>query len=259
MPKQKAKSKKQKPKVINVHNFELKLSEIPKSPIIIEGFPGFGFVSTIVTSYLVDHLNAKPIGSAFSKKLSPLIAIHQNKIINPIEILYDKEHNLLIVQAATTVDGMEWDIADMLLELGRLTKAKEIISIEGVTSMQLEASQPKLFFYTNTPAIESKFLANNIERLNEGIIVGVTGALLLKAESFPVSCIFVESHANIPDNKAAAEVIKFLDAYLGLSIDYKPLLEKAKRVEAKLKQLIQQAMFVANTRKKKHEEIGYAG
>ena len=40
---------------------ELKLDKKPKNPIIIEGFPGFGFVGTIATEFLIDHLNAKPI------------------------------------------------------------------------------------------------------------------------------------------------------------------------------------------------------
>jgi predicted ATP-grasp superfamily ATP-dependent carboligase len=216
---------------------ELELKEVPKGCTIIEGFPGFGFVSTIVTNYLADHLDAKPIGDVFSSKLMALVAIHEGKVVNPIEILYDKKHNILIVQASTTVNGLEWDIADMIIELAKVTQAKEVLGIEGVMSTTTK-NEPRLFYYTNAKQIEQKMSTTGMQRLEEGIIVGVTGALLLRAKTMPVSCIFVESHANIPDNKAAAEVIKKLNTYLGFDIDYKPLLEKAKKVEARLKQLL---------------------
>jgi len=204
---------------------KLELRKIPKKCTIIEGFPGFGFVSTIATSYLAEHLNAKPIGDIFSTSLNALVAIHEGKVINPIDILYDKEHNILIVQASTLVNGLEWDIADSIIELAKITEAREILSIEGVMSTA-EKPEPGIFYYTNNRDIDRKMSNVGIKKLEEGIIVGVTGALLLRAGDTPMSCIFVESHANIPDNKAAAEVIKKLDeskiGVLYLTKDIKP-------------------------------------
>ena len=42
----------------------------------------------------------------------------------------------------------------------------------------------------------------------------------------------------MPDSEAAARVVKVLDDYLGLKIDYKPLIAAAKKFEEMLKQLI---------------------
>ena len=238
-------------------DIRLELKKIPKKCTIIEGFPGFGFVSTIATSYLAEHLNAKPIGDVFSKKLNALVAIHEGKIIDPVDILYDEKHNIIIVQASTLVNGLEWDIAESIIELAKVTEAKEILSIEGVMSTTGKA-EPGLFYYTNNEKIAQRLSNININKLREGIIIGVTGALLMRVRKIPISCIFVESHANIPDNKAAAEVIKKLDDYLGLNIDYKPLLEKAKKVETKLKQLLR-SMTAAKNGKKMKEDFQYTG
>ena len=52
---------------------ELILHEKPKRPIIIEGFPGIGFVGTIAVEYMINHLKTRSIGYIFDEmKLSSL-------------------------------------------------------------------------------------------------------------------------------------------------------------------------------------------
>ncbi len=212
---------------------KLELDEKPLKPTIIEGFPGFGFVSTIVTEYLIKSLDAKPIGRINSEKISPIIAIHDSKVIHPLEIFYDKKTNIVIVQAITPIEGLEWEIAESILKLAKETKAKEIIGLEGVNTMNpqnINLNDPQVFYYTN-----KKSKLKDIKELNEGVILGVTGALLTKVKDTPFTSFFVEANSNFPDNKAASKIILALDSYLGLKIDYKPLIEKAKEFEDKIK------------------------
>ena len=77
-----------------------------------------------------------------------------------------------------------------------------------------------------------------LERLKNGIVMGVTGVLLLKEKEMPLSCLFVEAHPNMPDSKAAGEIIKVIDQYLGLDIDYKPLMKIGEAVEDKIRELV---------------------
>jgi predicted ATP-grasp superfamily ATP-dependent carboligase len=92
--------------------------------------------------------------------------------------------------------------------------------------------------------------------LEEGIIMGVTGALLMKSAS-PLSCLFVEAHSQMPDNKAAAKLIESLDKYLKLELDPAPLLDKAKEMEVKIKDIMGK---VAETKDAKEEkQLSYMG
>jgi len=194
---------------------KIELSEKPKNPVIIEGFPGFGFVSTIATEFLIKHLNAKRIGSISSNKLSPMAAIHKSEVIDPLEIHYDKKHNIIILRALTKISGVEWEIADTLIELAKKLRAKEIISLEGIASEKL--AKPQVYYFTKLGKIKKKFESVNLTSLEEGIIVGVTGVLILKAKEIPLSCIFVEANPSFPDSRAAGEIIKVLDSlYLKL-------------------------------------------
>lgn len=232
----------------------IELKEKPKNPIIIEGFPGFGFVSTIATEFLIKHLNAKRIGKIYSSKLTPVAAIHNSEIIDPLEIYYDKKTNIVILRALTNISGAEWEIADMIMALAKKFKAKEVIGIEGIAS-EKTGKGSKVYYYTNLK--NKKFEQIKLENLKNGIVVGVTGVLLLKSKELPLSCVFVEADSSLPDSRAAGEVIKVLDSYLGLKIDYKPLIKTAEEFETKLKDLIVRTKKTAD--KKVEKDTSYLG
>jgi uncharacterized protein len=227
----------------------------PKNPIIIEGFPGFGLVGTISTEFLIKHLNAKKIGSIWSENMIPFATVHDSKIVDPVGVYYDKKNNIVIIHSMSPVKGLEWKIANVILDLAKKWNAKEIISIEAIGSR--EQNSIKSYFYSNKENTKKRFEIIGLQPLKEGMIVGVTGALLL-GDSNKVSSIFVESHISIGDSKAAAQVIKILDDYLGLKIDYKPLLRTAQNFEDTLKKLINKSKKI-KLNKERREDLNYLG
>ncbi len=232
---------------------EVILNQKPKNPIMIEGFPGFGFVSTITTEFLIEHLNAKLIGRIDSDKLMPMVAIHNKNLLEPLGIYYDKSHNIIIFHAVTNMQGLEWEIAEKLTMLSRELKTKELISVEGVAA---QSEENNAYCYACNEEIEKRFRKIKVEPLKEGIIMGVTAALLLKARC-PISAVFVETHSGLPDSRAAAKAIEILDKYLNLKVDYKPLLEKAEQFENKLKFLMEQQTKAQEQKDRK--ELSYFG
>jgi len=230
------------------------LRQKPKNPIIIQGFPSFGLVGTIATGFLIDHLNAKPIGEIVVKEVAPMLAIHKNTMIKPLEIYYDKKNNIIILNALMNVNGIEWAIAETILKLADDLKAKEIITLEGVASQEM-TNQPKAFFYSTK--CSEKLKKEGLSALDEGVILGVTASLLLKNKNTNISCIFAETHTDLPDSKAAAKAIEVLDKYLGLKVDYKPLLKKAEEFEGKLKGMMEKGKKSVQLAKEK--EVNYMG
>jgi len=228
---------------------QIELTKKPKNPIIIEGFPGFGLVGNISTEFLIDHLNAEQIGSIRIEESSPMIAIHSGKVIHPIGIFYDKKNNIVIVHVIANAQGIEWKIAEVIKQLAKDLDAKEIICLEGVVGGD---DKSRSFYFANNKEGDRKFNALKIEKLNEGIVVGVTGALLLE-QNIPVSSIFVETHSAMPDSKAAAKAIEVIDKYLGLQVDYKPLMKQAEEFEKKLKSLMAQKNAVVTEQEKKEK------
>lgn len=231
---------------------KIQLSYKPRSPIIIEGFPGFGLVGTIATEFLIKHLKAEPIGKIRSDKLMPIAAIHENKIVEPIGIFYVKKYNLVIIHALSNIRGLEWKISNIVMKLAKDLNAKEIISLEGVGNPNAKLNT---YYFTKDKNKAEMFKKIGLIPLNEGIVMGVSGALMLKSSK--ISCIFVESSMGLADSKAAAKIIEVLDRYLGLKVDFKPLLKAAKEFEGKLKEAM--AQQAQHSHVKKDKNLDYMG
>ena len=235
-------------------HMKLELTHKPKNPIVIEGFPGFGLVGTIATEFLIKHLGARKIGSIWSGELMPIVAVHDAKVVEPLGIFYDKKTNLVIIHALSAVRGLEWKISEAILELCKILKAKELISLEAIGST--EDTSIKTFYYTKMDKKKKLFENIGMEPLKEGMVMGVTGALLLKSKDL-MSCIFIESHVGMGDSKAAAKAIEILDKYLGLKVDYKPLLKAAVEFEQTLKRIMEKGKKAEGAKQKR--ELTYLG
>jgi uncharacterized protein len=238
----------------------LELKKKPKDPIVVEGFPGFGLVGTIASEFLISHLNCEMIGSLYFEDLPATIAIHEGKVINPVSIYYNKKYNLVIIHSISGAQGIEWKAADAVLEVCKQIGAKEIVSLEGVGAAGMEETETEAkssaFFYSTCKDCTKKLKSIGIEQLGEGIIMGVTSALVLKA-GIPMTCLFAETHSNLPDSKAAAKIVEVLDKYLGLEVDYKPLLKQAEKFEEKLRGLLEKGTKAQQLKEKK--TMSYVG
>ncbi|MFW6013925.1 MAG: proteasome assembly chaperone family protein [Candidatus Nanoarchaeia archaeon] len=231
----------------------MELTKTPKNPIIIQGFPGFGLVGTITTEFLIRHCKCELIGKMWFEDLPAALAIHKGDIIHPIGIYYNEDYNLIILHSISGGQGIEWRIADFLIELGNKLDATEFLCLEGV-GLTEEKEQPDVFFYSSTKERKKYMDEKNLTQLNEGVMMGVTSALMLKAQR-QVTTLFVETHSDYPDSKAAAELIKALDKVLDLNVDPEPLYESAKVFEENFNKIIKQNQ----TTKKKKEQMHYLG
>lgn len=201
---------------------------------IIEGFPGFGLVGTIVTEYLLDHLECELIGTFESDDLPPTVAIHKGEIIHPMGVFYNEKYNLIILHAILDIAGLEWEMAQCVTELAQKTNAKEMISIEGVSA---EGEDNTLYYFGN-----KEFEKLGAKPIEESVVMGITATLLLKQKD--LSCLFAQTNSKLPDSRAAAKIIEFLDTHLNLEVDPKPLLMQAELFEKKVSGIMQKTQKV---------------
>lgn len=234
---------------------ELSLRQKPKNPIIVQGFPGFGLIGTIATEFLIEQLKAVPIGKIKVTEMPAMVALHEEKVVQPIGVYYDKKTNIVIIHVVTPLKGIEWKLAEIIAKLARDLKARDVISLEGVSS-PFEIEETQCFYYCTEPGQAKKLEKVSVKPLREGIILGVSGALMLES-GIPLCCIFVEAHSAMPDSRAAAKIIEVLDVYLNLKIDVEPLMAQAEKFEKKLKGIMEQSKRATEEQEKK--SLNYVG
>lgn len=236
---------------------KVELIKKPKAPTIIDGFPGFGLVGTIATEFILDHLKCEKIGTITDENFPPMVAVHNGKVVDPLGIFYSKKYNLIIIHAVTATQGLEWKITEAIFDIAKQLKAKEIVSLEGIGTTT-PSDETNVYYFADDKKRAAKFEKSGAKELKEGIVMGTTGLLLLKAKAVaPVSVIFSETHSKLPDSKAAAKLIEVLDQYLGLKVNYKPLLKQAENFEDKLKDLLSKGKQMSDEQKSK--KLSYVG
>jgi predicted ATP-grasp superfamily ATP-dependent carboligase len=190
-------------------------------------------VGTITTEFLLEHLKAELIGEFQYDELGPIVAIHKGNMVNPMAVWYVPSRNIVILHTILNVKGFEWEIADEIIKMAQKMKAKEIIGLEGVATD--DASEDVKVYYSGDKKIE----ATGALPVKESIIMGVSASLMLRYKK--INCLFAAAHSQLPDSKAAAKLIEILDKYLGLKVDYHPLLKQAEEFENKIRTIIQQS------------------
>lgn len=238
---------------------DIKLSKDVSNARVLSGFPGFGLVATIASEYLIEHLEGEVVGKYWFEDLPAQLAIHEGKIINPITLFYSEKYNLLLIHAISGTQGIEWKAANFVREMCKKVTAQELITLEGVAvSSQQDGSDeaPNAYYHSNTRDSVPELEEASEGKLKEGIILGVTASLMLTT-SMPMTNIFVETHSQLPDSKAAAKLIEILDKYLGMNVDYEPLLQTAEKFEQKLKGILEQSQQAQETKNTK--DLSYLG
>jgi len=231
---------------------DINLTEKPKGATIIQGFPGFGMVGSVATEYLLDYLSVRPIGTINVKEIPPMVAIHKGILIPPIGVYYNEKYHLVILNFLTKGDNSEWQFTDIIKEIATQIEAKEIISLEGVAG---QIDEQKVFAFSNTAEKITQLKEKGFDILEDSVIMGVSAALMLK--KVEITAFFALTLSTLPDSNAAAELIKSLDKYLNLEIDYNPLYEQAKMFESKIKEIMSKSK-VASFEKEK-SMLNYLG
>lgn len=233
----------------------MELWEHPKRCRMVIGFPGFGLIGTITTEFLLDHLETRQIGRILFKELPSTLAVHKGKVMDPIGIYYNEKYNIVVIRGLVASSGIEWQIAEEIEKIVNALDPYDIVDIEGVSSQTVE-DEPKVYYYSNVDEKRKKMASLGYTELTEGIIMGVTSTILLKVKK-DMLCLFAETHSELPDSKGAAKIIEAMDKFIGLDIDYKPLMDQAVIFEQKLKDMMNKSMTVQKEADKKN--LSYVG
>ncbi len=197
---------------------------------LITGFPGFGYVGTIATRYLVSKLNAVKIGDVLTKYMPDFTALEDYGLMTPYEVFMVKEKKLLILvnnalpqppeRLAYALNFVEW-----FKEIGG---SRAILA--GGLNIKYKVGEEE-FRWIATEGCEWRFSEPQIDK---GLyIVGPLALFLiaLKLKKVPTLVVLPYTEPSKYNPRAAAVFIKKVNEILDLSVDVADLLQYSKLVE----------------------------
>ncbi|MGI0128687.1 MAG: proteasome assembly chaperone family protein [Thermoplasmata archaeon] len=219
--------------------------------VVISAFPSAGLATIVAGHYIVRVLQLPRVARFESKDLAP-IAVVQGGIVNPTIRVYGRSDLALVLSEFPPTPSQANAIAETILERAERQKARAIVCLEGVVPQPEEEpseeagetapadGQVWAAFSRKDPAFTRAFEAAKARSLEEGVIGGVSGALLVQGmgRSVPVAVLLVSARVaeGLPDHRAGAALIETLDRLLPeLKIDTGPLRAQAEQIEKALR------------------------
>jgi uncharacterized protein len=218
---------------------------------LLSAFPSAGLATIIAAHYMVRALKLPRTGRFDSPDLAP-VAVVQGGEVHPTIRVYGRPDVGLIVSEFPPTPTQATAIARAILDNAEKRGARAVLCLEGVvphpegddgSSSDAAEDSPEQVWVTfsrNEPAFRAPFEAAKARLLEEGVIGGVSGAMLVQGigRRVPVAALLVSSRVadGMPDHRAGAALIEALDRLMPeLQIDTGPLRAQAAQIEKALR------------------------
>ena len=235
--------------------------------LVVCCFPSVGMVSSVVAHFLIDHLNLEFVGGVAHPKLPAICLVQDGVQLPPIrayagepicklEGVCDKV--LLLMSELIVPDPLVHEIVSSLFEWSKEQNAAMGILIDAfaMKGMKggLNGNEPLVEYEDTedvdvlgvaaTPKMAEILQGMDIKLLEQGVIKGMTGAMLSEGSSRKrnIMSIMVEADPRFPDARAAAVIIEHLNKMLPVAdLDHEPLLAEAQQLEDQIRSMMEGA------------------
>lgn len=218
--------------------------------VILSCFPSAGLAGIVAGHYMIRSLNLPRIGMFESTEPSPLAVIQSGRVNPPVRA-YGRADFAVVLSEFPQSPSSASAIARTIMDGAEARKARLIICFEGVVPQPVEEpdapakEEEKVWVVTSRsdPTLDRAFTLAYAHALEDGVIGGVTGSLLVAGltHTIPVAALLVSARPTegYPDDRAAAVLIETLDRlFPELTIDTGPLRSQAAMIEKALRQAL---------------------
>jgi uncharacterized protein len=244
-----------------------------RSPILICGFPGSGYVGKLATDHLIKELGSIHLADIYSTSFPPQVIIKNTGTVELMKnILYyvkdrGQKHDFLFLtgDAQPVSSKVEYLLGEEIIKIAKKFDVRQIITLGAyITGMFVET--PRIFGVATDEDGLKLLNSFNISKIDNGSISGMNGILLGigKINNVKGISLLGETSGYVIDANASKYILKKLLEIIGLDISMEDMDKKAKDTIMLIKN-IEQRIGEKNSLsddlqqmvQKKQPEIGY--
>lgn len=208
-----------------------------RSPILICGFPGSGYVGKLATDHLIEELASIHLADIYSTSFPPQVIIKNTGTVelmkNILHYVKDRgqKHDFLFLtgDAQPVSSKVEYLLGEEIIKIAKNFEVRQIITLGAyITGMFVET--PRIFGVATDEDGLKLLNSFNISKIDNGSISGMNGILLGIGKINDVKGISLlgETSGYVIDANASKYVLKKLLAIIGLDISMEDMDKKAK-------------------------------
>lgn len=212
---------------------------------VLVSFPSVGLAATVAAHFMVRALDLPLVGTVDSEGFPPLAVVQSGKVQPPIRVHGKNDFAVVVSEFPVPLEQAR-ALAGAILAGAEARKARLVLSVEGVVphpvgpEENVDAESVWAVTAKPDPALQDRFAKAGARKLEDGVLGGVSGALLVEGlrRAIPTSTLLVSARTveGYPDHRAGAVLIETIDKLLPhLKIDTGPLRSQAEMIERALR------------------------
>lgn len=218
-----------------------------KSPHLVCGFPGSGYVGKLAVDHLIEELPAKHLVDIYSSSFPPQVMINADGTAdlmkNSIFWWQSGGSDLLLLtgDSQPANPDSEYALAEQVLELAAQFGAQQVYTLAAyITGVFVD--KPRVFGTATDADTVKRFSSHNITVMDSGSITGMNGLVIgiAKLRNMKGMCLLGETSGYVVDAKASKAVLETLLAIIGIKVDMTNLEKRAKDTEMLIHTIEQQ-------------------
>lgn len=193
-----------------------------KTPIFVQGLPGFGNVGKIAAQLLIKFCGAKPFVEMYSPSFPDYVSINSKGICHlPRYEFYaaPMEKNDFIVMTGDTQPSFDDVVAHYTIcgEVMDFIKKQGCHLVVTIGGMPITEEKAQVYVAATSPRLAQEFMDKGAVIYSKGRIVGATGLMLglAKENKMEGVCLLGSTSGFTADRGAGFSVFKFLMKALG--------------------------------------------
>jgi uncharacterized protein len=234
---------------INVVFSQEKVPEL-RSPVMICGFPGSGFVGKLAIDHLIQELRAKHLADIYSTSFPPQILVRHDGTSDLIKnsIFYFEDSGpdptsllLLTGDSQPANPDSEYLLAEEILDLAAKFDPRQVFTLAAyITGVFID--KPRIFGTATHSDIVKTFQEKGVLAMDGGSITGMNGVMIgiAKMRGMRGVCLLAETSGYVVDAKSSKSLLETLLSIIGMKVDMTNLEKRAKDTEALIQTIEQQ-------------------
>jgi hypothetical protein len=244
-----------------------------RSPILICGFPGSGYVGKLAIDHIIEELKSIHLADIYSTSFPPQVIIKSTgtvelmkNILHYVKNSRGKQDFLLLTGDAQPVSSkVEYLLGEEIINIAKKFGVTQIITLGAyITGMFVDT--PRIFGVATDDNGLNLLNSYSISKIDNGSISGMNGILLGigKINNLNGISLLGETSGYVIDANASKYILKKLLSIVGLDINMEDLDKKAKdtimlikSIESRIGDKNASSDEVQQMVQKKQPEIGY--
>jgi hypothetical protein len=216
-----------------------------KSPVLVCGLPGSGYVGKLAADHLVSSFKLKKVAEYSSATFPPQVSVKEDGTVDPprgeVYFATPKGGKSLLVFTAdaqpTTAEG-EYELSDAVVKFAKRCGVRKVYTLAAYITGSFSNS-PKVYGAGTSKGMMQSLEAKGVTLMKDGGISGMNGLLigLAALRGLEGACLLGETSGYVVDAGASKAVLELLSKVVDLPIDTSKLEEKAEETQRVISQL----------------------